>query len=142
MMSYKQLSQISILIALLLNLVIFNSVYAVDYLPIVQCGNSYNAAACTTCDFFKMVKNLVDLTLYVLTPVLATFFFIWAGFQMLLAGASPGLYSKARSLFTNTIYGVIIVLAAWLITNTFIQSFGPANIATNWWQFNCPAGLP
>lgn len=115
---------------------------AVEYLPIVQCGNSINPTPCTTCDLFKMVKNVIDLILYILTPVLATFFFIWAGFLMLIAGASPGWYNKGKGIFTNTVWGVVIVLLAWVVANTFIQFFGPNNIAGNWWQFACPAGLP
>lgn len=141
-MTFKQVAQISILIVIMFNLVLSNTAFAQSFLPIVQCGNSVNPAPCTTCDFFKLVKNLIDFTLYVLTPILATVLFIWAGFQMLLAGANPGLYSNAKNIFKNTIYGVIVVLTAWLITNTFIQALGPANMTGNWWQFQCPAGLP
>ncbi len=141
-MRSKQIQRWVILLALILNLISFNYAYAVDYLPIVQCDNSYNPTPCTTCDFFKMVKNVIDLGLYVMTPVLATLFFIWAGFQMLLSGANPGMYSGAKKIFTNTIYGVIIILTAWLVANTFIQLLGPSNIAGNWWEFQCPAGLP
>ncbi len=130
------------------------SANAVSYLPIVQCGHTQSAdfvgpienpdyyKPCTACGFFKMVKNTIDFMLYIITPVLATTFFIWAGFMILLSGANPGLYGKAKNIFTNTIYAVIIILCAWLITNTFIQAFGPANMAGNWWQYQCPAGLP
>ena len=131
-------------------LVPIQSSQAVDYLPIVQCGRAIDDPAtsndetkpCTTCDFFKMAKNTIDLILYALTPALATFFFIWAGFLMLIAGASPGWYGKGKGIFTNTIWGVVIVLLAWVVANTFIQFFYPANVASSWWQFQCPAGLP
>ena len=126
------------------------SAQAVEYLPIVQCGRAANdpgtavdeSKPCTTCDFVKMAKNAIDLILYMLTPILATFFFIWAGFLMLIAGANPGWYNQGKGIFTNTVWGVVIVLLAWVVANTFIQFFGPSNVATNWWQFACPAGLP
>jgi len=125
-----------------------SSAHAVEYLPIVQCGRispdapPAQGVPCTSCDFFKMVKNTIDLMLYMVTPAIATALFIYAGFMMLLSGANPSLYSGAKNIFTNTVYAVIIILTAWLITNTFIQTFGPANIADNWWNFQCPAGLP
>src|SRR3989344_7977479 len=115
---------------------------AQSYLPIVQCGNSVNPNPCTTCDFFKMVKNMIDLGLYVITPVAATLFFIWAGFLMLISAGNPGSYASAKKIFSNAVIGVIIVLTAWLVANTFIQVLGPSNIQGNWWQWQCPAGLP
>ena len=142
-------SKLVLITVIVFNLLSYNFAYAaIDYLPIVQCGRTAADApaaqrnACTTCDFFKMVKNTIDFMLYWVTPALATFFFIYAGFLMLISGANPGFFSQAKNIFTNTIYAVIIILIAWLITNTFIQSFGPANVAGNWWQFSCPAGLP
>src|SRR3989338_8424930 len=138
-------------IVLLALLVPVHYSHAVDYLPIVQCGRAEDNSStpnvdeskpCTSCDFFKMAKNMIDLVLYVLTPVLATFFFIWAGFLMLVAGANPGWFNQGKGIFTNTIWGVVIILLAWVIANTFIQFFAPANVAGNWWQFQCPAGLP
>lgn len=132
-------SKYTLLIIILLSLLSFNSVQAVD--PIVQCGTS-TTADCTTCDFVAMVKRIIDMIIYLLTPVAATAFFIYAGFLMLLSGANPGLFGQAKKIFTQTIYGVVIVLLAWVITNTFIQTFGPPNSADSWFEFSCPAGLP
>ena len=143
---YKKFAVAFILGATLL--VPFNPVLGVSYLPLVQCGRIDPSAPakqqepCTTCDAVKLIKNVVDLIIYVATPMIATTLFIWAGFQMLLGGANPGLYGKGKSILTNTIYGVAIVLLAWLITNTIIQTIGPDSVAKNWWQFECPAGLP
>lgn len=149
-----KISKIIIFTVIISNLLFFNFAHAVDYLPIVQCGHSLPVGftgplennnyykACTTCDFVKMVKNTIDFMIYLVTPALATFWFITAGFLMLLSGANPGLYGQAKKIFTNTVYAVIIVLCAWLITNTFIQAFGPANQSNSWFTFSCPAGLP
>lgn len=126
---------------ILLSLLSFNSVQAQKYIPIVQCGTS-TTADCTTCDFVAMVKRIIDMIIYLLTPILATAFFIYAGFLMLLSGANPNLFGQAKKIFTQTVYGVVIVLLAWVITNTFIQTFGPPNAANSWFEFSCPAGLP
>jgi len=146
--NFKSLNIVLMAIAIF-SLLPFNFTHA-DYLPIVQCGlkSQDNPAtpqiegACTTCDVFATAKRMIDFGIYVFTPAIATAFFIYAGFLMLLSGANPGLFNKAKTIFTGTIYGVIIVLTAWLITNTFIQTFGPANVSGSWWAFVCPAGLP
>ena len=136
------------------NLLSFSPVSALDYLPIVQCGHSLPAnfvgpqdntnyyKPCTTCDFFAMIRHTIDFMLYLVTPALATFFFVWAGFLMLLSGANPSLFGQAKKIFTGTVYAVALILTAWLITNTFIQAFGPGNTTGSWWSFQCPAGLP
>ena len=125
-----------------------NLAYAqVQYLPIVQCGRTAADAPaahkkdCTTCDFVKMVKNVIDLMIYMVTPALATFLFIIAGFLMLLSGANPSYFTQAKRIFTETIWAVVVILCAWMIVNTFIQSFGPPSAAGNWFQFSCPTGM-
>lgn len=76
-------------------------------------------------------------------PPLAVLFFVWAGFLILLSGANPGLYAKGQEIFKNTFYGIIILLSAWMITNTLILSVGAKyNNAGNWWQFVCTEPAP
>ena len=72
------------------------------------------------------------------TPVLATGFFIWAGVMMILGGANPGWLSKGKDMFKNTLYGLLIVMLAWLITNTVIQTLkGGQDGGGSWWQVQC-----
>ena len=136
----KNIVKIGFLVVILTAFLPIYSAHA-GFLPIVQCGTS-TTKECNTCDLFAMVKRMIDFGIYVFTPAVATAFFIYAGFLMLLSGANPGLFGKAKGIFTNTIYGVAIVLTAWLITNTFIINFGPANAQKSWSEFTCPAGLP
>ncbi len=135
---FKRFLLISILTLLLLPSIAF----AVPGLPIVQCGTS-TTADCTRCDLFKLLKNLIDFTVGVLMPAVAVLLFVWAGFLILLGGANPNLVTQGRTIFTNTFYGIIIMLSAWMITNTLIKSVGAQyDNADTWWQFRCVESAP
>lgn len=141
---------ISILILLLLPS--FASAIAVPGWPIVPCGLSKDNPAtpdinegtpCTRCDLFQLLKNIVDFTIGGLMPPVAVLLFVWAGFLILMGGANPGLVSKGKEIFSNTFFGIVIMLAAWMITNTIIQSVGSKyNNAQNWFQFTCVETAP
>src|SRR3989338_11146857 len=129
----SKLLLISVLVLLLLPSIAF----AVPGLPIVQCGTS-TTADCTRCDLFKLLKNLIDFTVGVLMPAVAILFFVWAGFLILLGGANTNLVTQGRQIFSTTFFGILIMLSAWMITNTFIKSIGyNYDNADNWWQFTC-----
>ncbi|MBI2003563.1 MAG: hypothetical protein HYS78_01085 [Parcubacteria group bacterium] len=133
-------------------------VSAVNYLPLVPCGISQeNESAfkakgqgqadwnysrpCTKCDTFRLVDNSIKFALFGVVPPVAAVLFIAAGLMILLAGANPGLYARGTDLFKNTFYGLVIILASWLIVNTFIQSFGPDQVKDSWFSFTCKEGV-
>ncbi|MBI2674210.1 MAG: putative Ig domain-containing protein [Candidatus Yanofskybacteria bacterium] len=139
-MSKKRLLLISVVALLLLP----TFVYAIDVpgLPIVQCGTS-TTEPCGRCDLFKLLKNLIDFTTYVLMPAVAILLFVWAGFLILLGGASTALVAKGRQIFSTTFFGILIMLSAWMITNTLIKSIGSNyDRADNWWEFTCVEPAP
>ena len=121
--------------------------------PIVPCGGLDQSgnpqAACDTCQLFKLTRNIIDLIMFYATPLLATLFFIIAGVYMMLGGANPGMLSTGKRMFKDVFIGVLIVMLAWLITNTLIQTLvtdsyvGPTGRpeqpfqSGNWWEFRC-----
>lgn len=112
---------------------IFNFAYAqwTPGNPIVPCTDK-----CTQCQLLQLVRNVIDFLMIGVAPVLATAFFIWAGVLLILGGANPGMLSQGKSIFKNTFIGLLIVMLAWLITNTVIQTLkGPG--AGNWWDVTC-----
>ena len=134
----KNLFLIFILVLLLLPSIAF----AVPGLPIVQCGTSATAD-CTRCDLFKLLKNLIDFTVGVLMPAVAILLFVWAGFLILLGGANTNLVTQGRQIFSTTFFGILIMLSAWMITNTLIKSIGSNyDKANTWWQFECVETVP
>lgn len=125
---------------------------------IVPCIND-----CNKCELLHLSRHVIDFLMVAATPILATFFLIWAGVLIMMGGANPGMLSSGKRIFKDTIIGVLIVLLSWLIVNTLIKSLakdvipggacvnnvctngvGPCNVdddcgpATyNWWQFSC-----
>ncbi len=129
------------------------AVSAVDYLPLVPCGlkaqpvdSAGNRAgdpaidytrSCTRCDAFKLAENVIDFGLLGIVPPVAAVLFIFAGLMILLGGAMPKRIELGKTVFKNTFIGLLIILASWLIVNTFIQSFGPDQVKGSWFKFTC-----
>lgn len=144
----NHLLKITFLITILLALFIVSApqVLAVDYLPLVPCGRSDQdnpntpviEGACTRCDSFKLAHNVISFILYGLVPPVAAVLFIAGGLMILLAGAYPAWIATGKKIFWNTFIGLLIILASWLIVNTFIQSFGPDQVKGSWFKFTCP----
>ncbi len=125
---------------------------AVDWLPLVPCGRSDQnnpntpeiEGACTRCDSFKLVHNVISFILYGVVPPVAAVLFIFAGLMILLGGAMPKRIELGKTIFKNTFIGLLIILASWMIVNTFIQSFGPdrpEQIKDSWFSFTCRGSI-
>src|SRR3989344_6201251 len=125
---------------------------AVSWWPIVPCGlnepsadtpadqrlNSSFYQPCTKCDLFRLVKNLMDLMTYVIVPVVGTAFIVWAGFKILISGASAASYKDALGIIRNTLIGIAIVWGSWLIANTVVRILAAdSNVADSWYEFQC-----
>jgi hypothetical protein len=136
-----------ILLSIFILLGVANSAFAQVWSPgdpLVPCGTS-TTPLCQTCDLFKLAHNIIYFMLYIMVPI-AVLLFVFAGFLILLGGANPGLIGRGKVIFTNTFYGVIIILASFMITNSIIQSLAPSGLGsgTSWWEFQCsePFGGP
>lgn len=130
---------------------IAGSALAVDWWPIVPCGLNEPAPgqlrlddsyyqSCTNCDLFKLAKNIIDFILMGLMPPVAVLLFVWAGFLILTAGASPGNFNRGTKIFSTTFWGIVIIMLSWMITNTLIKSLVNPDIVnpnTPWWEFQC-----
>lgn len=124
-------------------------VLAAEYLPLVPCGlkaqpssggipNWNYVRPCTRCDAFKLAENVIDFILKGVIPPVAAVLFVYAGLMILLGGAMPKRIEHGKTVFKNTFIGLLIILASWLIVNTFIQSFGPEQVkGGSWFSFTC-----
>ncbi|TSC91303.1 MAG: Uncharacterized protein G01um10142_31 [Parcubacteria group bacterium Gr01-1014_2] len=126
-----------------------NSVFAApSWWPLVPCGTSANPTPCTRCDLFRLADNVILFILEGIVPPVAAVLFIAAGLMIVLAGANQKFYAMGTTIFKNTFWGLVIILASWMIVNTFIQSFGPDKAKGSWFRFTCkdevitPGGPP
>jgi len=87
---------------------------------IVPCGSGGKPP----CDFamlIQLVQNLITFALIIAAP-LAAIMFAYAGFLYLTAAGETGKISKAHGIFMTVFWGIVIVLAAWLIVNTIFEA--------------------
>ena len=134
-------SKVLIFLILIFALIpIFQVFAAPSWLPLVPCGRT-GQVPCTRCDLFRLADNVIHFILEGLVPPVAAVLFIFAGLMILLGGAMPKRIELGKTIFKNTFWGLLIILASWLIANTFIQSFGPDKAKGTWFRFTCREGV-
>lgn len=77
------------------------------------------------CNFEKitiLINNIITKFLQ-LSSVVAAITFSIAGGKMLMNPENPGERAKAIDMFKKTVYGLIIVLSAWIIIKTVVSYF-------------------
>lgn len=137
----------------LLFLIIFLAVFG--FFPLISlaaglvpCGGP-GQDPCRLCHFFVLFKNIIDFLLIPgplnsglpIVPLIATVMMVVGGLMFYLGGASPGTLTKAKSLLTSVVIGLIIIYGAWVIINTFFMFIGVADwtgLKEGWWKIKCP----
>jgi len=98
---------------------------------IVPCGTP--DCPCNFCDIFKLIHNIVNFLLLPCSlnnniPLIPA-----------IAGLMSEMFSKAKSILTATIVGLVIIFLAWVFLNTFFDYIGVAEWTGlgSWWQIDC-----
>jgi|SRR3989344_771067 len=82
------------------------------------------AAECNFGALMKLVDNVIKFVLYKLVLPIAAIMFAYAGFLMVTSGGSTESWSKAKSIFLNTVLGLIFALAAFIIIKLILTILG------------------
>lgn len=76
------------------------------------------------CDLVAQIANIIyyaiAVVIWIITPILIAV----GGIMIMLGGANPEMLGRGKKTITGTVWGVVIVLIAWLIVYTFISAFG------------------
>src|SRR3989338_5157711 len=75
------------------------------------------------CNFqalLKLLGNILDWFVMISVPV-ATGLIVYAGMQMILKPDDPAKRSKAKSIMTTSVIGLVAILAAYLIIDTILS---------------------
>lgn len=124
---------------------------------LVPCGTQ--GCPCTFCDFFVLFKNIVDFLLAppghpnqplggIIWPI-AILMLAIGGFMYIIAfvnpESGPGMLTRAKAVFTTTVFGLLIMFSAWIVINLFFQIIGVQEWTglikgwkEGWWVINCP----
>ena len=96
---------------------------AADATPLVPCDNTK-----IPCDFnqlMNLVNTVIHFILFDLVIPIAAIMFAYAGFLLVTAGGeAASARTKAKSVFTNAVIGLIVAVAAWLIIRTILLILG------------------
>ena len=105
---------------------------------LVPCGGEGNP--CQFCHIFVLINNVISFILTCLAPIIAGLMLVIGGLYLLAAGPSPENVSKAKSVITSAVIGLVIIFVAWVFLNTFLAAIGVADWTglTTWWKIKCP----
>lgn len=79
-----------------------------------------------SCDFnalMDLIYGVINFLLFKMALPIAAIMFAYAGFSMVTApgGEAKG---KAKEVFTNTVIGLVLAVACWIIISTLLSIFG------------------
>ncbi len=83
------------------------------------------------CDVALLAQNVLNTGIFI-AIFLSAFMFAWAGWKAVTSGGNAEQWTEAKSIFTNVLIGLIIILAGWIVIDTLMKtvtnaSFGPWN---------------
>src|SRR4051812_32940083 len=76
------------------------------------------------CDYVALIRlvNVIINDLVIISTILATAGFIWAGFKLLMSGGDTGAMTASKKMLTNILRGYLIILVAWLVVYTIVNT--------------------
>ena len=124
---------ISVFIFLILLLPVFSAVAYDPLKGLIPCSNTTevkegSATPKGECDFYafmKLVDNVIKFLLYYMAVPIAAIMFAYAGFLMVTAGEeAASARTKAKGIFTNALFGLVLAAACWLIVKAILDILG------------------
>ena len=89
-----------------------------DSWPLVTCKEN-----CGWNEFMALINKVINFILFDMALPIAAIMFAYAGFLLVTAGGGEAK-TKAKEIFTNTVLGLVIAVAAWLIVSTILSILG------------------
>jgi uncharacterized membrane protein len=119
----KTFQKIFILSSLLLTGLIAANLVQAGFVtePIVPCGRE-GQPACTLCHLWHLASNIINFISFNLAVPLAILLFVAAGIVFLTSGGSEEKVSLAKSIFTNTVIGLVIIFCSWMLIDTLLKN--------------------
>ena len=117
---------------------LFLSLTVVQAQGLVPCGEPGNP--CQLCDIFTMFDRIVDFVMLTLVPPLAALMLVIAGVMFFAAAGDPSGLTKAKSVLTAVVFGLVIVYGAWLLINSFFLVIGVnqwTGLEKGWFSYPC-----
>lgn len=76
-------------------------------------------------EFMALINGLINFVLFKMALPIAAIMFAYAGFKLITAGGEAAhARTKAKEIFLNTLIGLVIAAAAWLVISTLLSILG------------------
>jgi len=95
--------------------------------------------SCNLCELLHSAQIIVRWFTTISIP-LGIAFIVYGAVVIMIAGGSTEQVQKGRQIITSAVWGVIIVLGAWILINTILTQFTAGNIGEklkNWYEIKC-----
>lgn len=120
----KKTTKILISLFIFLILVIPAISFAQTWEGLVPCGKA-GKPACEFNDIMGLIDGIIKFVLYKLVVPIAAIMFAYAGFLMVTGGGeAASARTRAKSIFTDALIGLIIAMAAFLIIKLILSILG------------------
>ena len=115
---------ISLVVFLILFLPFFS--FAAGLIP---CGTNNSETPltnhpCEFKDFMTLINGGITFILKFMVIPIAAIMFAYAGFELVTSGGNTEKKGKAKNIFTNTVFGLVLAAGAWLIIKTILSILG------------------
>ena len=106
--------------------------------PIVPCGRE-GKPDCNLCHLWHLASNIINFISFNLAIPAAVLLFVAAGVIFIISGGSEEKVGLARSIFTNTAIGLVIIFTSWMLVDTLLKTIATGAFARAWNVFpSCP----
>lgn len=83
--------------------------------------------------FMTVINNIISFLITIAIVFVAPIMIAYSGFLMVMNQGNAGGLGKAKEILTNTILGIIISLAGWMIVDMFMAVlYNPGNAGGTW----------
>jgi len=120
-----------IIFIFLISLFTVNVAYAgVHTGPIVPCTDN-----CNLCHFWQLGSNIINFISFNLAIPIAVLLFVVAGIIFIVSGGDENRITLAKKIFTNVVFGLIIIMSSWLLIDTLFKTIADGNLIGAWSSF-------
>lgn len=127
MRNIKKITTNSFIFIIVLTLLLVPAISFAEPQPLgslVPCDNS-KEHPCGFNELLDMINKVIKFIIFKMAVPIAAIMFFYAGFMMVTAGGEiASARTRAKNIFTNTVFGLILVIAAWLIVRTLLSILG------------------
>ena len=89
---------------------------------LVPCGTEADPEACTLCHLWELISEIINFISFSLAIPVAVLLFVIAGILFVVSGGNEQRTGLARTIFTNTIIGLVIIFCSWLLIDTLVKT--------------------